>query len=239
MKSYEERKKEYLEKTQSNDDLATKIFDYYSKDEKGKERIALIFTPRNERELDIAEIMYSLLDDTFTLREDVENDRIKLIPLEENEGFKVYVNVIKSLYNGDRETALKYCDIISDRKNPKILYEVGASGANDSSDIFDYICNELEIDKDNVASMIRLFIYINESTKIMEEKTKNINDKKPEDYTEEEVQQYREYADEFHKLCVEGKKEKEETVEDERVQRLVRIITDTLTSLLDNDNPVQ
>ena len=236
MKSFEERKKEYLERLQSNEELAAKIFKDYNKTEERKKRLALIFTPRNERELDLAEIMYSLLDDSYTLRDDIENKEIKIIPLEENEGFKVYVSVIKALYNGDNETALRLAESIVDKSNAKLLYGVGASSANDSGEIFEYICNELGINKDNVTSIIQLVVYLEESTQIMEEKSKTFDNKKPEEYTEEEIQQFREYAAEFHQLCVEGKIEKEETEVDQRILQLAKLITDAIFGAIDKDD---
>lgn len=227
---FEKRKQEYLERINSNEEILNEMKEHFRKSFKDAEdRIELIVNPKNEKELLLAEPLYTFFVDMLLLTKRIDNEEVIEIPFEESEGVQILTNSIRAIMNGDEDITI-FDSTLPPKVLAKHIYEVFVSMA-DSDGLSNYIMEKLEI---NPRSLKELVSYLNAWLKFTEilQKFKS-NDPLSTDilnYTEEDLNRINEFTDAFHELCENGKKEKTD------VERLAALLTEMFMNYFENND---
>lgn len=206
MEDFEKRKKEYLDKINSNE----KVFNEIKKriatscnDVEG--RIELITNPKNEKELRAAKAIYVVLEDCLTLTERVDFHEVKEIPFEESKGVKVLINAIGKVMNGD-ENILVFDSKLAPEELAEQMYQVFVAML-DGDSLIDYIGKELNVDFEKEEEIDKYSeawlrtIEILKNTKSGDPIIAAVNN-----CSEEEIDKLEVFRDKFHDLCEKGYK---------------------------------
>lgn len=230
MTDFEQRREEYFKKIKSKPEILEKIIVDNYNSEKGQKTLEIIMTPRNERELDAAEILYSMTSDLIMLLESYYNDELEEITLEENKGIKAYIDIIKGLKEGKEEASLIPKEATA-KEIAEILYSFVVALLFYSDDAVDYIAEKAGFDLSDDFVAQQFVVYYEKSKRIMD--SGNSSEKDFEECTEEEIKAAKETAIEFHKRCEEGKKDLSKETE---VERLVRNVTNQFVKVMEEKN---
>jgi hypothetical protein len=119
-------------------------------------------------------------------------DNLKEIPIEENEGLKIFTDLVES-YKIDSELAKREWDRIQPKKAAKILFGYIYSFLIFPDETIEFIMNKIgEVDPDALNNSLN---------GVQNEINKSNGDISFEDLSEEEIQKERELAEEFERLC--------------------------------------
>jgi len=228
MTNFEQRREKYFNMIKSKPEILDKIISDNNNSEKGQKSLEVLLTPRNERELDAAEILYSMTSDTIILVDKIYNDEIEEIPLEENKGINAYVRIIKELKEGKDEAKL-YTDKTSPKEFAEILYGFIIGFVSNGEDIVEYIGTKSGFDMTDDFEQKQFSVYFDKARRIMD--SKNASQKDLNECTDEEVANARLMAEEFHKCIEEGQKD---LSKEDKIDRLANEITKQLIKTMNN-----
>lgn len=206
MKTFEQKKEEYLEKLKEEPELIGNLVFNNNKTEMGQRTLELLFTPKNERELQVAEIIFSITKDMTDLLENISYDEVVVPPYDENEGLKTYIKMIRSL----KETGSIESAELDEKPNPKkearVMYDFIVAIMDDSDEAVDYIAKSTGFDLEDVVEGAQFKVYMDKCQAIMDERN-NYKNRDIEDLSDYELLYGKEYSLEFHELCKCGKKD--------------------------------
>ena len=199
VKDFKQRQEEYLTKIKNNPDIINKII--IDKDtEEGKRSIEVIFNPKNEKELFVAEAMFSMTTNILDLFEKIRNGEIETIPNNENTGLRLYIEVIDALKNNEKEYAEYLVKSTSPKEIARMLYEtIIAFTTDDPYDCIKYIANESGFDCKTEYEIIDFYDYYEQAKELID-KNGNLS-KDLEDCTTEDFELVDEVVNEFSRLC--------------------------------------
>lgn len=202
MKNYLERKEKYLNKVKEHPDVIAFLAKNV-KNEDDKKQLMIALFPSNEKELTYAELYFDFTCDYISYEEKSKKGEVKLIPLEENEGINMLVEVINNLKNGDYNHK-KYPE--SFNKRAKICYELFNGTTANIFDTYEYILEKCNIDRNDEGEIELLSTYLDMAEDLC------FNDLLPFNVknnviTDEVIENSIIFNREFHRLCEEGKKE--------------------------------
>lgn len=198
MSEFEMRREEYFNVIRDNPDIINKIVADNNNTEQGKKMLEILITPKNERELDGAEILFTFISSILSL---LENE-MKEIPNEENKGFKEYIRIINGLKEGKEDSELVVRDYPS-RDCAKILYDSFVSFLADPYAFSEYIAKETGFDLEDEFESRQFNVYMEHAKRIMNEN--DVSSKNLVDCTKEEIEKSRKIVNEFSRLCQDGK----------------------------------
>lgn len=229
MNNFEEKKVEFFKKLKSEPDVLKSIIESNNKTENGQKTNEIILTPKNERELEIGEICYTMSKDLIKLIDDVTYGEIKSIPLDENIGLKTLISLINAVKNDEKD--FKLVDEITPQYLAKILYGITVGMIDDMEEAINYIASESGFDLNDEIEAAQFKIYINQFKKFSD--SLNVTNKNFENCTDKDISDAKEFVEEFHKLCVEGKKDLEN---ESNSEKLARLLTKTLFKAFEDLN---
>ena len=195
MKSFEQRKKEYLKKLNKNQDIKYLMLAGFFENNDFTEKIDKHFNPKNEIELEMAECTFELIYDGEKLKEMIMDSRINKIPAEDNMFYKVLINIIN--LTKTKDTIKEYENFLRSLtpvQTANIYYGmiVGYMLDNGDKSVVKYIADNTGYNIESEEDFIQLNSRL-ESAKLS--LPAPVIDEK---YAEE----YREFANEFHRLCI-------------------------------------
>ena len=201
MELFEARKKEYLDELRSKIYLLDRI-NFKDNPELEQKGMELLLDPKTDKDLQAASIVFKLLYDTADLEDRSYNGNVKEIPLTENIGVNLLVEIINALKK-DENTAPIF---EKTRKNAaKALYGISVAYMNGLADTIEYIAQKCGYNIYDRLDLMQLKLYLD----------KAINLAKAEDPTTshinilqvEKLDDLYNFYNEFHQLCEEGKLE--------------------------------
>ncbi len=191
MDNFEVRKKQYLDKLSDNPEVLEALI-RGNKTPQKKENLKKILNPETERALSVGEIVFSFSRCMIRLMNSFYEDNLKEIPIEENEGLKIFTDLVES-YKIDSELAKREWDRIQPKKAAKILFGYIYSFLIFPDETIEFIMNKIgEVDPDALNNSLN---------GVQNEINKSNGDISFEDLSEEEIQKERELAEEFERLC--------------------------------------
>ena len=198
MSSFLRNKLEYMDKLYSNEEiLMATLFNGMSEtNPKVIRACQIILNPDDEFELEIANALYSIQDNTIKLAYGIDAEEVKRIPYEENEAYKFIINVMNMKY--DRDEIATYVDSYDSKSLAKLVYDY-AVGNGYEEDAFEYVSRKTNLNKSNLEDVLEAKIRFDDATAVIENIT--ILDT----FSEEEVSRLKELTTEYNKLCEAGR----------------------------------
>ena len=215
MTSFEVKREKYFKKIKGNKQLLVRIIHDNKDTEKGQEMLEVLLTPKNEKELSVAKILYSMVSDLVLLMDRYYGDELKEIPNEENEGLKTYIKTIKRLKNNEDIKEISKDE--TPEHGAKVLYDFIVASLTNSEGSLEYIAEESGFNLSDDLELAQFEVYMNKAKRIMEEN--NLTNKKYQDCSDEEIKNAKILAEEFHKCCEEGKKDLSNKTQTESITR--------------------
>lgn len=201
MKSFEERKEEYLNKLKTNPELTSAMIESSQKNG-GVEKLAILVDPKTEMDLDLANCTFDFMNDSMVLLEKIFSFEVDEIPLEENEGYNYLINVINLARNKATEQEYReYVAGLTPEQVAIISYDLLVGIATDNESVFEYLAEKVGIDLTDELQMAQLTVRL-------EEAKKTIPSTDIEHATDKNVDFFKELVRNFHILCTEGKGKK-------------------------------
>ena len=201
MSNFQERREEYYNKLKNNKELLNTIIEAQNKKEKGQRNIEILVTPENERELSIAESLFSITNDTLFFVEQALDNNIKRIPAEENIALKIICRFINELESGKTDIEFMPEDATG-KLQAKIMYDLILSSVIDTEDVIKYIAKETGYDLEDKLDRVLLLLYISKAKRLSNES--NVSEKNFDDMTDKDVETFTELAKEFRRLIADG-----------------------------------
>ena len=240
MSTFEESKKEYLERLSTNMDFVNHLIE--QKDESSRKTAKLLLDPRNERELRVANGTLTQKEDMVALTEAVLCGNVEEIPLEENKGIGFLINIINALVDQqnmaananapvDLKATLKHrLEPLNDPKEiARICYSLISGLAAKPIETVEYIQGKVKIDFENEIETAKFKLYLQESQAAIQSAAPNPTAPSA-DMTDEGVETFEAYVNEFHELCEKGIQKG-----DEKGNPFVKLFMQFLDSLDDDD----
>lgn len=230
MKDFEQRKIEYFKKLKENPELLDSIMKKTEEDNENNIRLTeIILDPKNERELDIAEMTYTFGSDMLSMMEDAFSDNLETIPLEDNLAVKYFVGIIKDAkenknVNGEsaKKTNDKESKTIDVKEAARLAYDSFVGFFSEPEETVEYIARQCGFDLDDSIQLMQFQLYLNKA-KLTLDKT-NPTSRLVDDLSDEQVKEGKEFVDEFHRIYMSNKKEEEQEDEDEFIRKLIQNI---------------
>ena len=242
MSTFEESKKEYLEKLSTNMDFVNHLIE--QKNESSRKTAKLLLDPRNERELKVANGTLTQKEDMVALTEAALCGNVEEIPLEENKGISFLINIINALADQqnlaananapvDLKATLKQrLEPLNDPKEiARICYSLLSGLAAKPIETVEYIQGKVKIDFENEIETAKFKLYLQESQDIIQKAAPDPTANPSSDMTDEEVAAFDAYVNEFHALCEKGIQKG-----DEKGDPFVKLFMNLLSSLHDDDD---
>lgn len=189
MKDFETRKKEYLKDLYDNSELLSNL------KENKPGALKMIYSPKDEKELRGAKTVISTFKNMFRLVDAANEDRLKKIPIEENEGLKIFANLVDE-YRKNPKEAEKSHKNLSPVEVAKIVFGYISAFMADADETVDFIFEILGIDDDADFDNYGLKEAISKTQGDL-----NMGDKTIDEITDDELQQQEDFSIEFEKLC--------------------------------------
>jgi hypothetical protein len=225
MTSFEERKKEYLEKIGSNPEVLKRIIKDTRKSNRESEMIAIMTRPETERDLLIAKTLFLVTNDAMNLMNDVVNGTVKSIPMEENEGIKSYVEELKTLKGINNSSPS--VNERTPKEEAKKMYGLIVAITDYGRSAIDYIAYQAGFNLEDQNELSQFLVFM-DVLKITNGDTSIAN----VDFqicSDEEINQVKELAEEFHQLCISGRKEfEEESITSKKARMIVKSLVKSI-----------
>ena len=195
MKSFEERKSEYLNKLMSNQEIVLSM-----RGNTPPANMMAILNPSNEMELTIAETSFALISDIFNLFMNYDDEP----NIEENQIINMYIEIINRLKNNEKFD-YKMFEKHDTVKIAKSMYDTILLSRIDPDEVAKYVSSKCGFNIDDFISMQVFETYMNQAFEMVKENsTTNPSPKDLADMTDEDIDLLIGYASEFHKLCEAG-----------------------------------
>ena len=199
MGNFKQRQIEYLTKIKNNPDIINKlIIDKNS--EKGQRTIRVLLDPKDEKELFVAESLFSMTANLLVLFDKIRNGEIEEIQNTENSALQLYIEIIDALKNEEKEYAECLVQSISPKDAARMMYETIISFAGyNSHNCVAYVANESGFDLRDEDEMINFYSYFEQAKELMNKNGSMSKDL--DDCTTEDFEQASELVNEFSRLC--------------------------------------
>lgn len=204
MESFEEMKIKYLDKIEQNPEIINRLILENSNSEDGKKALVILLNPKNEKELFLAETLYTMAYDFLLLVERINHDEIPEIQNSENRALHLYIMIIRALKNNNEEYAKLITKNISSDESARIMYDFFVSFMLDANNCVEYIAEESYFDLAVENQLMKFIYYFEKAQTIMDEI--NSTKKNISNYTVEDFKRVKEFTIEFDRLCKEEKK---------------------------------
>ena len=209
MEEFEKQKKEYLERVNANEDMLNKMKEKINTScNDAEEKIELITNPKNEKELVIAEALFTILEDILLLADRVNYKEVKEIPLDESKGAKALVNAMKAIMNNE-ENVVVFDSTLPPVELAEQMYQVFVS-MSFGDELSDYLAKELNIDTDSLEDLekyMAAWLKLIETLRNSKNKASDPICMTIENCTDKEIEDLIAFKNKFHELCENGKKE--------------------------------
>jgi len=209
MNDFKKRRLEYTKKLVENTDVLNKIEeDYGNSDKESDKRIyQILIAPCNLEELEIAENLYTVLDDIVTLCIKEDNYDLKSYDPEDNLAANVIIKVMESLYNGEEVDMSKVVDYTTGFA-AKFMLDSIRGFCFDTEETFEYMAKKLGVDTEDDFETSQFIQYFEKATDIIANQTNPVFSV---DNMTKKAEMVKDFTSEFHKLC-EDSYEKERNV---------------------------
>ena len=209
MESYDKRRTEYTERLLQNLDLVKSLID--DKEGEEKTRFAnILFAPCNELELRYAYAFIQSAVDFKNFKMKLQFDLIEEIPLEENEGIKWIVKIVK---NATDVESLNLCfDEEPPEEMAKILFGLFGALVGNQEEAYKQIAIQLGYDPDNEEETDKLNELLEGVKDTLETATQLHQPSITENLTEKNVSDFEKFTECFHNLCEEHDLDKEDNL---------------------------
>lgn len=211
MKSFEEKREEYFNEMKSDSDFLMSVM--ATKDNQDQKTMEVLFTPKNDQELEIAKVLYRYISDSIrvTLRalEGAYEEDTEWNP-KESPYFNLYEGLIKGLMkNGEIDKSLidPACHYRG-RESALLTYDMLTGFVSHVDEAYETLAEDCGIDFDDDFSAIQFKLYFDRIKEYIETNSEapisNLFDK-------EKFSNFKSFVEEFHELCTQDKgKEQEE-----------------------------
>ena len=193
---FEDRKREYFKMLEEGD--ISILVDVVNSDNDDMKEIMLF--PKNDRELMVAKATFGIMSDSKKLFSDLLEGNVKSIDMESSYVAHIFIKMIKALVSNDKEELNKCYTTIDLKKSALLLYEAILIFTSSPDDAIKYIASKCGFDTNNEIDLLKFLVYL----KTVKEMTnKNVNNAK--DFNKKELNEYVDFANEFHRLCEDGR----------------------------------
>ena len=207
-KSLEEMKEEYLERLRNNLDIVKGILE----DKEGEEKVKmskLLLSPSNELEVRVANGLLQFTEDFKETLMGAIFGTVKEVAPQDNYGLEWLINIAKQSQNGKIEKILP--DDMKLEDVARLLYGLCVGILGDPENSIEYMCKELGYDPEDELDVLRLQTLLEESKSLIGAvQTTKQPDVTKDELTEENVREFEQFTDSFHKICESQKKLEEE-----------------------------
>ena len=200
MKSFEERREEYISNLRNNTDVLRKIVENNKEKEDGQKNIDMLLSPIDEKELRVASNVFTYFCDAILLTEHAADCNVKELPLGENLAGKLIAKLIIELKKGNRNIKA-ITEGIAPRSKASIMYDFLVGSCLMDEEFTLYLAQTTGFDLDDDLDLIMFYNYYTEATSLLSEPIQGI---KIESATEDDINNAEEYIYEFHRLVMEG-----------------------------------
>lgn len=209
MKTFEERKEEYLDKLSNNMEIIYKLM--LSVDEKSLRTARLMLDPSTDKELRLANGIVSYTEDMKELVEAAACGNVDPIPIEENEGITFLANIIQAMYEASKEkkpkeAAEEIAKKLEGNMDPKAMarmyYDLLVGLITSPDEMYDYMQNKTTIDYTDKLEAAKFRLFMRESQTALESVTPTSTI--GTEFTEEQLEIFEAYVEEMHSLCQKG-----------------------------------
>ena len=214
MNSFEERKKEFFKKIKNKPEVLNNLIKSNMKTEKGRKNLEIILTPKNEKELSIAELTFEITNDLLELINNITFDEVKTIPLNENDGLNLLIDIVNAMKNDKKSIDLNEK---TSQYFAKVLYGLTVGLMGEIEESITYIADKTGFDLNDELETAQFNIYLSQAKNYSDSLNMFNNDIK--EITDINLEEARELVEEFHKLCIEGKKDFENESVSEKIAR--------------------
>ena len=203
MEDFEARRKKYFENIRNNPRVLNMMINGGKDDNERFKTLEVITAPTNELELELAEVLFTYTKDVISLFDIMINNQNYDEDFQNNEMIKLEIQMVNLLRNGgdvERITSkyddpkmaarLMYDSLICPPFGNEVLYYVGIWTGFDISDEYDYI---------------QLVSLLEQSSELIADYNSDMIIYGMEDIDEDRLKDIKEYTDEFHRLCEEGR----------------------------------
>lgn len=194
MTDFEMRKKKYLDELEENEEF----LESYKAKNSSVEILEVIVDPKNERQLETAELALLIFNDTQKLLTYALEDELKPIPIEENVALEVVANLVNKM-----EKQEEILNEIEKFKDPKFaalyVYHLTVGLLTDFEELTDALQERVNIDINSPVQGMRFRLLMDKAGKIA-----NPDQTIKADISDEELEYLKNYAREYEKLTSQG-----------------------------------
>ena len=205
MKSFEEKRENYFNEMKNDFDFFMSVMS--NKGNQNQDAMKILFTPKNEQELEIATTLYMYISDeikvTKKLFEESSKDRNEWKP-EESPFTQLYEILIKGLSKDgtiDKNIIDPVCNYRG-KESAVLLYDMITVFLVHPSETFEYLAKKCVIDLEDELSVSQFNLYSDRIKEYIDTNSESpvtsIND-------ETAFKHFKIFAEEFHKLCSQDK----------------------------------
>ena len=209
MESYAEvfnkRKQNYFSKLRKNIWVLNKLIDDNKEniDENAKRTLEILLDPKNYDELNLAEALYSITFDMISLMNRLSDGTVKEIPFEENDGIKLFIDIINKLKNKCKTENVT----MTIEPTAKMIYGFLVGFAEDTEGTIMYVADKTGFDLEDDLQMQQFMLYLEKAQAIFNSKSNKTNSVN-EMPSKKDIEELTKFSNEFHKLCEDGKLKK-------------------------------
>lgn len=230
MEDFKTRKAEYLKKLRNNPKIASEIIKNLDDSESDQKTIGIVIAPANDKELALADYLFSFMSESDSLEKDIFNDEIEKIPNEENESIELFSDIINVTKNGEEFSSIAL-------SNPeylaKVLYQFYVSYISDTENFRDAVAQKTGFNLDNKIEATMFLIHFDKAVEIFKKQFDTKQDIM--NCTSEDIEESNRLLNEFKRLHKEGKKECTINSPEAFVKKLTNLLCDVIYNL-ENDN---
>ena len=201
MKSFEERKEEYLIKVRNNVEFLEDI------SEKNPEMLEMLIMPNTEKELELCNSIFDFFSDFASILEDMAYNNMKETDIENNDFIKIYVELINALKANDNSIIEEFKNKFNkDMSNPTFaanyLYNLIILFTGYPEEAMEVIANKVGLDIDNEVDLLKLKVYLNKFRKFNDNVSNSTQVESLDPNNEEQIKFFNELVKEFHKIYI-------------------------------------
>ena len=192
MKSFEERKQEYLNKLTMNKDIIMIM-----QEGTPAENLRVVLNPCDEKELAFAETLFTFMEDSCHIFIDADLDYEPNI--EDNRIVNYCIDLINKVKNNE-DIDIRIVDPEDSVAVAEVLYDTLLLTFFDGKDINMYVAKKCGLDLDNFIDEQLFTVYMKQAGQAAAKNSNRMNEIYSE-MTDKEIEIFINCANEFHKLC--------------------------------------
>ena len=200
-RSFEERKREHLETLKDDVKSLTILTLGAPFDDVAKDMLKIITNPKDDRELKIAKITWSITKDTILLKEDIELNRAKPLPVRESAYFGALIDIINCLKEDDLEKAYEVRNEVFLKQGGKLAYEMLVKqDRRYLQEAFGYVAMKCGYNIVSEEEGKELVDYVTRAKEIMSDNNDDYTKKSPYDYDDYDIEKASNVATGLHEI---------------------------------------